>query len=358
MEEDTNLDQSMPSEPMKNSNPARDSRDSRDSTNSNHPDWPTTPFDGIAELRQEIELLKEEIKKRDNKIEQLQDHVLFIETETLKSNKKRRLSNDELENQLSDSKDDKILQLQKEIDKLKEQIEEKNLNKQINTTDLKQDTPIDTGNLMKMIEDKLQNGLQAIQTNVKSIIDERLSTSNTPSQQRSYATAVGTNRTAKVSDLRSIMLANKNEEIEEEKDRQARAKNIIIHGKSEGEDTDDKHFAESLIKELQIGAPKITKMERIGQENGPNLKRPIKIVMNSEEEKEKILNNLRHLKGKELYKGIGITADYTYSERQLINSFREKANIQNDLEDNKNYIWRVRGTPKNGLFLKKFNKVN
>ena len=80
--------------------------------------------------------------------------------------------------------------------------------------------------------------------------------------------------------------------------------------------------------------------------------------MDSEEEKEKILNNLRHLKGKELYKGIGITADYTYSERQLINSFREKANIQNYLEDNKNYIWRVRGTPKNGLFLKRFNKVN
>ena len=133
----------------------------------------------------------------ETKQKKLQDHVLFIETETLKSNKKRRLSNDELENQLSDSKDDKILQLQKEIDKLKEQIKENNLNKQINTTDLKQDIPIDTGNLMKMIEDKLQNGLQAIQTNVKSIIDERLSTSNTSSQQRSYATAVVINKPQK-----------------------------------------------------------------------------------------------------------------------------------------------------------------
>ena len=125
---------------------------------------------------------------------------------------------------------------------------------------------------MKMIEDKLQNGLQAIQTNVKSIIDERLSTSNTPNQQRSYATAVGTNRTAKVSDLRSIMLANKNEEIEEEKDRQARAKNIIIHGKSEGEDTDDKHFAETLIKELQIGAPRLLKWRGLAKKMDQILK--------------------------------------------------------------------------------------
>jgi hypothetical protein len=115
------------------------------------------------------------------------------------------------------------------------------------------------------------------------------------------------------------MLANKNQEIEEEKDRTAEQKTSIIHGKSEVGVADDKHFAENLIKEFQIGAPKIDKIERIGQEkeqaNGTTQKRPIKLVLKSEEDKEKVLNNLGHLKGKILYKSISITADYTYSER-------------------------------------------
>ena len=81
--------------------------------------------------------------------------------------------------------------------------------------------------------------------------------------------------------------------------------------------------------------------------------------MNSEDDKEKIINNLRNLKGNTLFKGISITADYTYSERQLIRNFREQANIKNDLEEeHERYIWRVRGNPKNGLFLKSFTKVN
>ena len=74
------------------------------------PNWPTAPSNGDnTELYEQLELLKEEIKKRDSKIEQLEEHVLTLETEPLSSKKKRRLSNDELEKQLSDSKDDKIL---------------------------------------------------------------------------------------------------------------------------------------------------------------------------------------------------------------------------------------------------------
>ena len=46
---------------------------------------------------------------------------------------------------------------------------------------------MDTGRLMKMIEDKLNSGLQAIQTNVKSNIDERLNAPKSQNQQRSYA---------------------------------------------------------------------------------------------------------------------------------------------------------------------------
>ena len=70
-----------------------------------------------------IQILKHELKMKDDKIDQLQKHVLWLETETLQSKKKRRLSNDDMEKQLSDSKDDQILQLKKENEILKRQLE-------------------------------------------------------------------------------------------------------------------------------------------------------------------------------------------------------------------------------------------
>ena len=76
------------------------------------PDWPTTPFDSInkneiSAIYAQMEILKEDLKKKDEKIEQLQQHILTLETEPQQSKKKRRLSNDELEKQVSDSKDEK-----------------------------------------------------------------------------------------------------------------------------------------------------------------------------------------------------------------------------------------------------------
>ena len=184
----TTIDQDMPSESLSN--------------------WPTARFNGDnTELYEQLELLKEEIKKRDTKIEQLEDHVLTLETEPLSSKKKRRLSNDELEKQLSDSKDDKILRLQKENERLKRQLGEEPV--AVNDKSDYDATIMDTGKLMKMIEEKLNSGLQAIQTNVKSIIDERLNAPKSQLQSHSYANAVGDNRSARVSDLRSLMLAKR-----------------------------------------------------------------------------------------------------------------------------------------------------
>ena len=357
-------------------------RDQRSNeTNERLPDWPSTPFN--EDVHAQLEQLRQDMRKKDEKIDQLQEnilqmqeHITTLETTTIPipiHNKKRKFSNGKLD---EEGVNEELNNLKKENEDLKRRLDElEKPSKQPETTlsvetralhqetKLENDNNIDTGKFMEMIEEKLNRGFQAIQTNLKNTIDERLITANPQNPQRSYASAVGDNRTARVSDLRSIILANKNEEIEEEKDRQKRVKNIIIHGKVEELGaTDDRKFAEDLIKELQIGAPNISQIERIGLEkeleNGAARKRPIKLTMNCEEDKEKVLRNLRHLKGKTIYKSISITADYTYSERQLINDYRERANIKNDLEEDKNYIWRVRGTPKNGLFLKRINKAN
>ena len=58
-----------------------------------------------------------------------------------------------------------------------------------------------------------------------------------------------------------------------------------------------------------------------------------------------------------MYKGISVTEDYTISERQMIKNFTSKAKERNSAEsDNTDYAWKVRGTPKNGLVLKRFKK--
>ena len=79
-------------------------------------------------------------------------------------------------------------------------------------------------------------------------------------------------------------------------------------------------------------------------------KRPIKVVFNNEDEKDKIMANLSSLKGQEEFKGISITYDYTIRERQIIREKANEAKANNDNEPlNSKYIWRVRGTPKNGF---------
>ena len=89
----------------------------------------------------------------------------------------------------------------------------------------------------------------------------------------------------------------------------------------------------------------------------PGKKRPIKLVMNSEEEKNEIMINLRKLKDVDSFRGLSVTHDYTLAERQQIKEFSQQAKEKNENEplDSK-YCWRVRGDPKNGLTLKKLPK--
>ena len=73
-----------------------------------------------------------------------------------------------------------------------------------------------------------------------------------------------------------------------------------------------------------------------------NKKKPIKVVLNNEQDKEKVLNNLQNLEGITEYKGISITDDYTVSERQVIKEFANKASERNSFElENPNFVWRI-----------------
>ena len=79
--------------------------------------------------------------------------------------------------------------------------------------------------------------------------------------------------------------------------------------------------------------------------------------MNNEEDKDKIMSNLNSLKGNEDYKGLSVTDDYTVTEREMIREFNEKAKLRNSQETpDSRYVWKIRGSPKNGLIIKRFQK--
>ena len=68
------------------------------------------------------------------------------------------------------------------------------------------------------------------------------------------------------------------------------------------------------------------------------------------------MNNLGNLKDKG-YNGISIKEYFTITERGMIKDFAEKVKSDNEKEaSDSDKIWVVRGSQKNGLFLKKVTK--
>ena len=98
----------------------------------------------------------------------------------------------------------------------------------------------------------------------------------------------------------------------------------MIHGKEELSTNDDKEFMEDLIKEICIGNVKIKTIERIGQVK-ENKRRPMKVVFANVAFKEKVLGNLRYLKGKDKFIGISVKEDYTFNERLIIAKVAKQA---------------------------------
>ena len=153
-------------------------------------------------------------------------------------------------------------------------------------------------------------------------------------------------------DLRIIMKEARNEEVAEENEKKLRSKNFIIHGLTEGATTDNQ-FVNDFILQLGVTAV-VKKLVRLGKADSMN-KRPLKVEMQSEEDKRRIMVNLSNLRDIPQFKGISIKDDYTIAERQLLKQWNERAK-EKTREDETEFEWRVRGTPKNGLWLKRMKR--
>ena len=68
---------------------------------------------------------------------------------------------------------------------------------------------------------------------------------------------------------------------------------------------------------------------------------------------------LANFKGKLTYKEISITEDFTVFERSLIiQKWANKAKERTKEENDSGFVWRVRGSPLKGIYLKKFKRNN
>ena len=186
---------------------------------------------------------------------------------------------------------------------------------------------------------------------------------NADNEEGENLTTCAWNVRAPVQDFRAILKETQTEQLNEANDQKIRARNLIIHGVQEDSDAEatvrkskDQNFIGSFLQTIGLNDISYKTVIRIGKAI-PDKKRPIMLVLNSEFDKDRILKSLTSLKDQADFKGISITEDYTVAERTMLKEWRDKAKMKNDKEEaESNYIWRVRGTPKNGLMLKRFTR--
>ena len=163
----------------------------------------------------------------------------------------------------------------------------------------------------------------------------------------------------------AITREEENVKLAAETDKKRRACNFIVHGVVESMNPDkeimkkhDADFVNKLIGDLGLTV-ELKAIFRIGNATGDTAKRPIKVILDSEAQKDSVMENLRNLKGNNEYKGISVTDDNTRKDRELIKEWATKAKEANEKEDpDSQFEWKVRGTPKNGMSLKRFRKRN
>ena len=159
--------------------------------------------------------------------------------------------------------------------------------------------------------------------------------------------------------IRNITKEDKIEQIIHEKERNSRSRNIIVHGLQENGGDEETKKDENLIKEIFeiIGVEHIPhSVTRLGEPQSQRT-RPVKLEMKSKIEKDNVMSKLSNLKNAvNRIKKIHITDDYTLQERREIQNWVRKAKEKNHYEGNE-CIWKVRGTPKGGMRLVKFQQT-
>ena len=153
------------------------------------------------------------------------------------------------------------------------------------------------------------------------------------------------------------------EDKEEERWMNSTKNNIIVHnlGENKHEDREeqlkgDKDYVEEVVKGRMKFNVNIVKVERIGPRKDEIYKtekwRPLKVTLANEEDKKRIMASAHKLKDE-----FRITDDFSRKERETIKLWHQKAKEKTSNEGNQSFIWKVRGSPRTKLYLKKFSNA-
>ena len=208
---------------------------------------------------------------------------------------------------------------------------------------------------MKKLE-SFENSIKSVITKECEKVEERIETKI----GKTYANAVqgdvtGPPCATSTDKLKSAIKSARKEELAEEEDRKRRSKNILVHGVKELDRNmrmDDKRWADELVAILHVNV-NIQRVSRIGKALNDKA-RPLLIVLKDEEEKFKLMGNLAALKGVARYQGVSISEDLTPDERDAFKALSNEAKDRNKNEESNIHVWRVRGSSKNGFYIKKF----
>ena len=218
-----------------------------------------------------------------------------------------------------------------------------------------------TANIEELINRRFDN----IDKSIDVMIEKKLAavfppitagSSNSADTATSFAAVLtGNTTTTQISNIKS----SRNAELIEKQEQEKRANNLIIHGVCEvtGDNSKDhdQNFIKSFLEAIEVDVvPK--QILRLGNAT-PDKKRPVKLILNNGEEKEKIMSMLTKLKNADPnIRGISVREDYTIEERKLIKTMNDEARKRN-ADENVTH-WKVRGTPKNGLKVVKVTTRN
>ncbi|XP_066911408.1 cilia- and flagella-associated protein 263-like [Clytia hemisphaerica] len=216
----------------------------------------------------------------------------------------------------------------------------------------------DVNFLTKEIKESLETKMSILEKKIETKIENILIEKKQEAKDVSYAEAVSKQMNQKSNKVEKITRC---ETVDKQR---STACNLIFHGiKEHLEDPEnttkiyDEKFIKYRILGLQLGIKyiKIINTQRIGvfteerEEEGRY--RPIKVVLENEEDKNKVLRAITTYKGPP--SSYRATEDLTIIERLAIKELCKRAHELNGQMKDKNIQFKVRGSPRTKLYLKK-----
>ena len=326
---------------------------------------PNTKACQIETLHFELETQKTLVKSYEQEISTLREKLKSEDQDNPTKKRKRNQQEEDLVLH-NEALNNEIKQLRQESETLKTLLDERETTLDETLTKLNESESesvsksLDQNQLLKEMKNIMNHRIEQMENKIEGIIDKKIEEKNNISignENLSFAETLKKNLTENTIE-KAIEISKNNEKIQEI-ERTKREKNLIIHGVYENEKTDeennneDQNFIDSFLGVIGVNVKPIS-ITRIGKLQEGKI-RPIKLVMNSTENKYQIMSRLVNLKNaEEKFKKLSVKDDYTFEERQIIKIWHQKADEKNKNENTT--MWKVRGTPKNGLRIVKVMK--